>query len=117
MKRATPPNLESMQGPLADTIARSFARPHARAQPCTHSITRDHGRSTCARARTHTDTIRARAHTHTLPLSLCTHSLANMAGPLADIVDKSDLVPGVYEGGFKVSIIMLVFSFFRAVSR
>lgn len=29
-------------------------------------------------------------------------NLESMSGPLADIVDKSDLVPGVYEGGFKV---------------
>jgi len=29
-------------------------------------------------------------------------NLDSMSGPLAEIVDKSDLVPGVYEGGFKV---------------
>ena len=29
-------------------------------------------------------------------------NLESMPGPLAQIVDKSDLVPGVYEGGFKV---------------
>ena len=29
-------------------------------------------------------------------------NIESMTGPLAEIVDKSDLVPGVYEGGFKV---------------
>jgi 2-polyprenyl-3-methyl-5-hydroxy-6-metoxy-1,4-benzoquinol methylase len=29
-------------------------------------------------------------------------NIESMSGPLAEIVDRSDLVPGVYEGGFKV---------------